>query len=224
MPGLGLRPTAWEPTLEALGRPSRTVLLPGYGVRRRRGEEVAPAALGRALVDRLEAADGPVVLLGHSAGAQVAAHAAALAADRVVGLVLVGPSTDPRARSWPALLGRWLRTAGHEPPRQLPVLAWSYARTGPLHGVRTMEAARHDDLQRTLGGVRCPVLVLRGPHDRICPADWAERLVAAAPAGSRTETLPVGAHMVPLTHGPQVAAAVAAYLRPGGSGADVSGA
>ncbi|MDN4174033.1 alpha/beta hydrolase [Nocardioides sp. SOB77] len=225
MPGLGLRATAWETTLAALpGHRSRTVLLPGFGERPGRGDRVDPASLGRALVDRLEPADGRVVLLGHSAGAQVVAHAAAVAGDRVAGLVLVGPSTDPRARSWRALVGRWLRTARFERPGQLPVLAWSYARTGPLHGVRTMEAARHDDIAATVAGVRCPVLVLRGRHDRICPEDWAERLVAAAPAGSRAETLPVGAHMGPLTHGPQVAAVVAAYLRPGASGADVSGA
>lgn len=220
VPGLGLRRTAWDTTYAALpGRRSRTVLLPGFGERPSRTDRLDPAVLGGRLVERLSPDDGPVVLLGHSAGAQVVAHAAAAAADRVVGLVLVGPSTDPRARSWPALLGRWLRTAAHERPGQLPVLAWSYARTGPLHGVRTMEAARHDDVHETLAAVRCPVLVLRGRHDRICPVDWAERVAAAGPAGSRVETLPVGAHMVPLTHGPQVAAAVAAYLR-----ADVSGA
>ncbi|MEV7431735.1 alpha/beta hydrolase [Nocardioides sp. NPDC092400] len=220
VPGLGLRPTAWDTTLAALpGHRSRTEVLPGYGVRPRRGEALDPATRGLRLAAVLQPEDGPVVLLGHSAGAQVVAHAAAAAADRVVGLVLVGPSTDPRARTWPALAGRWLRTARHERPGQVPFLAWSYSRTGLLHIQRTMDAARHDDVEATLVDVRCPVLVLRGRHDRICPADWAGRLVAAAPAGSRVETLPAGARMVPLTHGPQVAAAVAAYLR-----ADVSGA
>ncbi|MBC2960133.1 alpha/beta fold hydrolase [Nocardioides deserti] len=220
MPGLGLRPTAWETTYAALpGRRTRTVLLPGYGERPSRGDRLDPAALGRRLVERLRPEDGRVVLLGHSAGAQVVAHAAAAAPERVAGLVLVGPSTDPRARSWPALAERWLRTARFERPGQVPFLLWSYPRTGLLHIARTMDTARRDDVVATLARVRCPVLVLRGRHDRICPVDWAERVAAAGPAGSRVETLPVGAHMVPLTHGPQVAAAVAAYLR-----ADVSGA
>lgn len=203
---------------------SRVELLPGYGERPRGGRVGGPAALGARVAARLRPDDGPVVLLGHSAGAQVAAHAAAAAPDPVVGLVLVGPSTDPRARTWPRLLGRWLRTAGHERAAQRPVLAWSYGRTGPVNALRTMDVVRRDDLEETLARVRCPVLVLRGPQDRICPADWAGQVVAAGPAGSRAETLPAGAHMVPLTHGPQVAAAVAAYLRSGACGDLVSGA
>jgi pimeloyl-ACP methyl ester carboxylesterase len=155
---------------------------------------------------------GATVLVGHSASCQVVARAAALAPDRVTGLVLVGPTTDPRARSWPRLAARWLRTAAHEHPAQVPFLARSYPHVGLVGMGRAMEAARRQDIRVDVGAVRCPVLVVRGRHDRICPERWSRDLVAVAPPGSRAVTLPRGAHMVPLTHGDVLATTLADWL------------
>jgi pimeloyl-ACP methyl ester carboxylesterase len=77
---------------------------------------------------------------------------------------------------------------------------------------RTMDAVRRDDVQQSLGGVRCPVLVVRGRHDHICPDEWARAIVAVSPPGSRVLTLASGGHMVPLTRGEMLAAAVAPHL------------
>ena len=71
---------------------------------------------------------------------------------------------------------------------------------------RGMSSARKDRLERTLDQVSCPVLVVRGRHDAICDESWARTVADVAPRGSRAVTLPVGAHMVPSTHGPLVAA------------------
>jgi pimeloyl-ACP methyl ester carboxylesterase len=49
----------------------------------------------------------PVILIGHSSGTQVAAHAALLRPDRVAGLVLASPTIDPAYRSWPRVLLHW---------------------------------------------------------------------------------------------------------------------
>jgi pimeloyl-ACP methyl ester carboxylesterase len=129
----------------------------------------------------------------------------------VVALVLIGPTTDPRARTWPRLLGRWLRTAIRERPGQLPRLLRDYHRTGLGSMVRGMDAARRDDIRPGLGGVCVPVLVVRGPRDRICPRVWADELAARALRG-RTATLSAGAHMVPLTRPAELAAAIEAFL------------
>jgi pimeloyl-ACP methyl ester carboxylesterase len=59
-----------------------------------------------------------------------------------------------------------------------------------------------------VGSVSVPVLVVRGPHDRVCPADWSEAVAQRGGAGSRAVTLSQGAHMVPYTHGELVAALV----------------
>jgi pimeloyl-ACP methyl ester carboxylesterase len=218
VPGLGLDRTAWRPTIEAMRNPRRwaqstAAPLPGYGVRPSDRDDLRPASLGaRLAAERLTDSSAPTVLVGHSASCQIVVHAARLARQRVCVLVLVGPTTDPRAASWPRLAGRWLRTAGWERPGQVPLLARTYSRTGLLWILRAMDAARREDVRASLREVTCPVLVVRGRHDRICPEDWARELAAAAPGGSRVVTLRKGAHMVPLTHGGTLAAAVCGTL------------
>jgi pimeloyl-ACP methyl ester carboxylesterase len=209
VPGLGLSVAVARRALERLPAPWSVVTLPGFGRRARRGIDLAPDALAEALLGRLP--PGQLLLVGHSASCQVVSETAARAGDRVAGLVLVGPTTDPRASSWPALAARWLRTAAHERPGQLPLLVRAYARTGLWSMARGMQAARRHRLDATLAAVRCPVLVVRGPHDAICPSDWAAVLAAAAPRG-RAVTLPAGGHMVPVTHPASLAAHIATVL------------
>jgi pimeloyl-ACP methyl ester carboxylesterase len=72
-----------------------------------------------------------------------------------------------------------------------------------------MYAARGDRIDHAITAVTCPVLVLRGPHDAIAPADWTARL--AAGRARRAVTLAAGGHMVPLTCGLPVAAAIDAF-------------
>jgi pimeloyl-ACP methyl ester carboxylesterase len=205
VPGLGLGPEAWERTLRHLdGSVSRQVVsLEGYGVPARRCTDLDPKALATRLIDELP--DHPVVLAGHSASCQVVAHAAAMAPNRVAGLVLVGPTTDPRAQGWPRLAARWLATAAHEDPRQVPSLVRQYHRTTLLTMASAMDQARFDRIDRVLARVVCPVLVLRGTHDRICPLPWASVLGTVL-------TLDRGGHMIPLTHGRPVATALAEFV------------
>jgi pimeloyl-ACP methyl ester carboxylesterase len=213
VPGLGLETTEWRSVARSLGRLLGTDVvaqaLPGYGVRPVAGEDLGPAALGTRL-----AIDLPhrTVLVGHSASCQLVARAAAVVPGRVAAVVLVGPTTDPRAASWPRLTARWLRTAVRERPWQVPLLARSYARTGLLWMRRAMEVARHHDIRRDLCRLTAPVLVVRGQHDRISTSDWVGELASLAPAGSAAATLPAGGHMVPITHGDLLAEAIAGWL------------
>lgn len=210
VPGLGLGPESWRGVLTALGGSEDDVqLLPGYGVPTEPRRTAPPLpVLAAELVERLL---GPTVLLGHSSSCQLVAHAARLAPERVRALVLVGPTTDPRARSWPGLAQRWLRTAGHEDPRQVPLLVRQYRRTTLRSMAATMDRARRDDVAGTLAEVRCPVLLLRGRHDRIAPHDWLAALAAGGPARTVVD-LPAGAHMVPQTHPALLASRLAGFL------------
>ena len=213
VPGLGLGPEAWTRTVVALPAswPVSVRPLPGLGQPAPRGHDVRPDALARELLDRLDPGT-PVALAGHSASCQVVAAAARAAPDRVAALVLVGPSTDPRAATWPRLVARWIATAVAEDPGQAPLLVRLYARTGLGSMRRAMDAARRHRLDEELSGVSCPVLVIRGPRDRICPASWAAALAAAGARGTSV-TLAAGAHMVPITHGPAVGREVGLFLR-----------
>jgi pimeloyl-ACP methyl ester carboxylesterase len=210
VPGLGLDAEAWEPTIRGLvlaGVDERRVsvsTLPGYGQPVTSGDPSEP----RGAAERLAATSLPAgerrVLVGHSSSCQVVAHSAVLVPERVAGVVLIGPTTDPRAASWLGLIRRWLATAAHESLRQVPSLVRQYRRTGLLHMLRVMDTARHDRIDQTLQRVRCPVLVLRGSHDRIAPQDWCSAL-------GPTVTLSRGGHMVPMTDGDLVALALARF-------------
>jgi pimeloyl-ACP methyl ester carboxylesterase len=146
-----------------------------------------------------------VVLVGWSASCGVVVEAARRS-PRVAGLVLIGPVTDPRARTWPRMLSQWIRTATHEQIKEVFVLAPQYYRTGVGSMVRGMDEMRSYRTDLALSGVRVPVLVVRGERDRIAAQDWSLRL--ADLALGRLVTIDGGAHMVPLTHPDAVAAAV----------------
>jgi pimeloyl-ACP methyl ester carboxylesterase len=200
VPGLGLDERSSARVCERL--PATVVRLPGMGMPR-----PVPSLLE--LADRLlaELGEGPVVLAGHSQSCQVVAVAAR--DPRVVAVVLLGPTTDPRLRSAPGLVGRWLATAWAEPRWQVPLVLAQWARTGPRAMAALWRVAAPDCIDGRLRDVRAPVVVVRGTRDRLCPHDWAVRLAAAAPRGRLVE-LPGAAHMTVQTHPDDVAAILAA--------------
>ena len=196
VPGLGLdeRSSAFLRADLARGGadgagPVRTdvVLLPGMGRR-------APVPALPELAARLRArlGEGPVVLVAHSQGCQVACLAAA--DPRVAALVLLGPTTDPRLRRPAVLAARWVATALGEPPGHVPRILAQWARTGPRAMRALWRRASPDRTDHRLAGVGRPVVVVRGSRDRLCPGDWAARLAAVAPRGRLVE-LPGAAHM-----------------------------
>jgi pimeloyl-ACP methyl ester carboxylesterase len=196
VPGLGLDGRSSARLRELL--PGRVVLLPGMGL-------AAPVPPLDALAARLvaELGEGPVVLVGHSQSCQVVAAAAQ--DPRVVGVVLLGPTTDPRLRSGIGLARQWSRTAVHEPVRSVPRILAQWWTTGPRAMAALWRSAAPDRIERRLAGVPLPVVVVRGTRDRLCPHDWAARVAAAANRGRLVE-ISRAAHMTPQTHPDAVAA------------------
>jgi pimeloyl-ACP methyl ester carboxylesterase len=207
VPGLGL--DARSSALLRARVPGDVVVLPGMGLP---GPVPPLEDLAARLRGRL--GDGPVLLVGHSQGCQVVAAAAG--DPRVAGVVLLGPTTDPRLRAWPVLAGRWLRTAAREPWAQVPLVVAQWLHTGPRAMRRLWRVAAPDRIDVRLRAVRVPVTVVRGTRDRLCPHDWAAAVAAAAPRGRLAE-VPGAAHMTVHTHPDEVAA-----LIEGESGAAVS--
>jgi pimeloyl-ACP methyl ester carboxylesterase len=196
VPGLGLD----ERSSARLRRRSggTVVILPGMGQRRSVG--TLPD-----LADELRAGlgSGPVVLVGHSQSCQVVV-AAAERDVRVSGVLLLGPTTDPRMRRLPVLAARWVRTAVREPAWQLPLLLAQWSRTGPAAMTALWRRTSGDRIDERLRRVAVPVVVVRGDRDVLCPHDWAAHLAACAPRGRLVE-LPGAAHMTPQTHPDAVA-------------------
>jgi pimeloyl-ACP methyl ester carboxylesterase len=216
VPGLGLSVDGWRgPGLVLASRPRggfAVVALPAHGLPARHGEPLDPAASAQRLLARLdELGAARVALLGHSASCQVVTEAARREPERVTALVLVGPTTDPRAPTWPRLAARWLATAAHERLGQVPLLVRDYGHSGLVTFARAMDAARRHPLAPALAGLDHPVLLVRGPYDRIAPQVWLDDLVALRP-GIEAVTLLAGGHMVPVTHPHELAAAVGPFL------------
>ncbi|MCZ2821115.1 alpha/beta hydrolase [Modestobacter sp. VKM Ac-2977] len=203
VPGLGLDERSWARVL----RRTRGVVvrLPGMGVR-------GPVGTLPELTEQLLAALGPgrCVLVAHSQSCQVVAAAAAWDA-RVVGLLLLGPTTDPRMRRMPVLAGRWVRTAVREQWWQVPFIVAQWLRTGPRDMTALWRRTAPDPIDERLRRVGVPVVVVRGERDALCPRDWAVRLAGSASRGRFVE-LPGAAHMTPQTRPDQVADLLAGLL------------
>lgn len=205
VPGLGLDERDWDRVRAALPVPSSVVRLPVLGTRPARGSRWDVERLAGELSQALDlvAGSGPVVLGGHSASGPVVVESARRD-RRVVGLLLVGPVTDPRARGWGRILLSWALTALRERLWEVPVLVPQYLRIGLVRTLlRGMDRIRWYDTAAALDTVDLPVTLVRGEHDHIAPAAWLDRL--AAHGGRRVVTVAGGAHMVTITHPAQVA-------------------
>jgi pimeloyl-ACP methyl ester carboxylesterase len=165
---------------------------PGFGMNR----EALPARVTVATaVDVLRPwlADlGPTLLVGQSTGCLLAARAADPDYELDIGaLALVSPVFAPTTATV-IDAARLLALDGvREPwwlgPSELP----EWLRN--LRGLpRYLRSCLAEQLDRRLDALRCPVLIVRGERDRLCPHDWATELANAA--GRVLVTVPGGAH------------------------------
>jgi pimeloyl-ACP methyl ester carboxylesterase len=204
VPGLGLDSRSWQLVRDELRGSSHVILLPSLGQPAPRGTDLRVERQAARLLQSLPKGE-PTVLVGHSASCPVVVEAATRTSD-VVGLVLVGPVTDPAAQTWPRMLSQWARTASHERPNQAAALVPQYRHTGILSMLRGMDAMRHFRTGLALSRLHVPVEVVRGEQDRIASNQWSSALRRVS--NGRLTTIQGAAHMVPFTHPSAVAAAV----------------
>ena len=180
--------------------------LPGFG---HRATARLPAELGAVAATAAawlaEAAPAPVLLVGHSTGAQAALRAALTRPAGVGGLVLAGATFSPQGRRVPGLLRQVAATLPHELPGELPAVLPYY-----LRGARGLPAllrsAMSDRPEEAVPALVVPLVVLRGRRDALCPPLWAQTLASAAPSG-RVRVVP-GAHNAPYSEPALTAAAL----------------
>lgn len=185
------------PALAALGSWTRAHLveLPGFAGSGDPPHELSVSEHGEAVAGWLEAAAlGRVVLVGHSSGTQVAAHAAARRPDLVAALMLASPTVDPAARSWLRLFVRWRLDGRREPAGLTDSHRREWRRAGAWRLVQLVRTHLRDPLEATVAAVQVPLLVLRGREDRILTRRWADQL--AALGGGGVVEMP-GAHTFP---------------------------
>lgn len=211
--GLGLSSRYLLPTLELLAE--RHVVhapdLPGCGRSSRSDRPLDQAELGEAVVGWMDAVGiDRAVLVGHSIGCQVVAHAAERHPDRASSVVLASPTGDPTTRRWrqAALL---LAGAAREAPALVPLAVRDYLRAGPLRMWRTFGLARTGDVIERVQGLPQPCLVVRGSHDAVVSDDWTRTVVDAARAGLMV-TIPEAPHGLPYSAAPQLTRVIDQFL------------
>ena len=133
-----------------------------------------------------ERVGSPVVVIGHSMGAQIALEVAARHPEVADRIVLVGPTVDPEARTAIRQLWRLLRDIAVEHPRVIALGAREYVRAGPhlRAKFRAMLVHRPEDVFAKVG---VPALVLRGENDLVAPRAWCREVAAALPRGRLAE-------------------------------------
>jgi pimeloyl-ACP methyl ester carboxylesterase len=164
--------------------PVHVLDLPGFGLSGKPGRVLDVAEHADHLAAWLAAAGlPPVAVLGNSFGCQVAVDLAVRYPDRVCGLVLVGPTVDPSARTASRQILRWLRDTAREDPLQLPILARDVRDAGPHRVAGTLAHALRDPIEDKLPLVKVPTLVTRGSREPIVPMAWAQAASRLLPLG-----------------------------------------
>ncbi|SPE63921.1 N-formylmaleamate deformylase [Streptomyces netropsis] len=212
--GAGVSSREFQPFLEVLGRrhDAWTVDLPGFGASGGPRRPLGMRALADALAEWLTAVGlDQAVLLGGSFGCQVAVDAAVRHPHRIAGLVLVGPTVDPAARSFIRQLLRWMRNAPHERASMAPLNLADYRDAGARRVVGAFTESLRDRIEDKLPHVLLPTLVVRGAQDRLVPQGWAEEVTWLLPAG-RLAVVEGSGHMVPYRQPHALAGLVTEFL------------
>lgn len=201
-----------KPLIKALGtrRPVFAPDLPGFGMSEQPIHppdvpDLADALRRWLFANRL----APAIVIGVSFGCQVAVDLAARHPAAVDRLVLVGPTFDPKARTLVRLALRWARNAPRFSPRLAPTLVHDLIDAGPWRSVRTLRRALADPVERKLGEIEAPTLVVRPERDHLAPAQWTERVADLIP-DAELIVWPKAGHSI----GPRKAARLTALLVP----------
>jgi len=159
--------------------------LPGWGRSERPQRPLGVGGASDVLAELLRRrAQGAVAVVANSFGCQVALMLAQRCPELVGPLTLVGPTVDPRYRSWSVHAVRLALDTLGEPPALWRILVADYARMGSRRVAATAHAALEDRPEDRLGRIRRPVLVVRGERDAICTLEWAAECASRAPRGS----------------------------------------
>lgn len=135
---------------------------------------------------------GPVVVIGHSMGSQIAAELAARHPSLVEGVILAGPTVDKAARNVASQARYLLIDLVGERPLVIWRGAREYLRGGP-HLIRKIRATIVHEPENAFARIHCPVLVLRGEDDPLATPAWCQAIIEAIP-GAALEVIPDHGH------------------------------
>jgi pimeloyl-ACP methyl ester carboxylesterase len=124
------------------------------------------------------------VLVGHSMGVQWVTELAVRRPELAARVVFMGPVTDDAARSLAVQSFRLGRDILGEPLDTNVTVFLDYLRCGPVWFLTHCRFMIPYPIERRIGGLTVPVLILRGANDPIAGLDWCRRLRAQAADGT----------------------------------------
>lgn len=220
LPGLGASAATVVPTARLLdsARDLYLVDLPGLGRSDKPPAALDVEGLADVVIEWLHVLEnGPVALVGHSLGSQVAVDLAVRRSDLVERVALVSPTVDAEARSVPKQMARLALDAVREPPSLLRLLTGDYLQAGLGSLLDVGRAAVRDQVERKLPQLRAPTLVVRGGRDPLVPARWAAEICRLVP-DAELVVIPRATHAVPYSAPIELAGALQAFLAGGAVG------
>ncbi|WP_343994707.1 alpha/beta fold hydrolase, partial [Terrabacter terrae] len=156
-----------------------------------------------------QAADRPVVVLGHSTGAQAALTAALALGSRrrCLSLVMAGPTFCPEQRRLAGLASATPLAYRNDRPTEIdPAEAWR----GRAGMVAILGSGLRDAPEERIAHLHAPLTVTSGAHDAYAPFDWLDRLATSARNAPKVRTARLGgSHNNLYTHAEEVADLVA---------------
>lgn len=221
VPGLGLPHYTFRTARVLSGMGLRCVVLDLLGGRRPERVPATVDAMAAAAAAWAGSAHyrGPLVLVGHSTGAQVALAAAVRLQDTRpdLSLVVAGLTFEPSQRPVRSLLKAGLTAYGHDSPREAVVVLPDLVHVrGEL--LRLIESGRHDEPDVRVRGLRVPLTLTAGEHDTFSPPAWMAAVAEAAGSDAvRVLTLP-GSHNNLFMYPERFAAVVASSVGVGAHG------
>ncbi|MDL5486090.1 alpha/beta fold hydrolase [Microbacterium sp. zg-Y1211] len=211
--GIGMSHRSLRRLHDALAAHEATVFsidLPGYGGLPKPDHDVDVAGMAEGLAGVLATLDtGPVVLVGHSMGAQWVVETACRRPDLVAQVVAIGPVADERHRSLPAQAGALALDTLRESPVANAIVFTDYLRCGIRYYLAQVRHMIDYPIEQRVADLAVPLQVIRGQRDPVARADWCRRLADAASDATVVE-IPAAAHIVQHTAPRAVASAILA--------------
>ncbi|GAC1316017.1 MAG: alpha/beta hydrolase [Chloroflexota bacterium] len=186
--------------------------LPGYGKSAKLRRALDAVQLAEALAEYVKSADlTSVTVVANSFGCQVAAEFAARYPERIEGLVLLGPTVDPRTRPAVKLALRWLADVPLEPAALDVVILRDLLDMGLPRTYETFRHMMNHHIERVLPHIQAPTLVIRGGRDSTVSQQWAEDVVGLLPRG-QLAVIPGAPHTINFDSAAEVVRLVEAFL------------
>jgi len=181
-----------------LSRTRRSLMidLPGYGGLPKPPKDLGIESMARGLSGVLDRLDlGPVVIVGHSMGAQWVVETTRRRPDLVDRAVIIGPVADDRHRTLIAQAAALALDTLGEPPRVAATVVGDYLRCGIPYYLAQCRHMLDYPLEERVRDLERSLLIIRGGRDPIAGPAWCRRLRDAAP-DARLIVVPGRPHIV----------------------------